>query len=841
MQPSPLLPESIRFPMEELRAAVVAAGGATNRDEYLQEAIEQLSRLVEAQPCSVLLLHDGRLYHGASVGLPSDYIAALDGMEIGVGVGTCASAVATGQTVVTPDVRVDPKWESFRELAEQAGLRACWSVPLELRGGEILGTFATYSAEPGAPDKDGLELARTHASLVALGLDRLRREERLTESYEAVVVALSSALDVRDEYTASHSAETAALAAEAGARLGLTAGELHTLERVAVLHDIGKLGVPNEILRAPRPLTDEERAAVERHPVIGEEILRGVPDLVEVARAVRHEHERWDGGGYPGGLSTEAIPLASRIVFVGDAWHAMTSNRPYRRALGRDTAAAELRRGAGTQFDPRVVNTVLKLLSDRGCEDPEPAAELCLPDVRGARDAEEELRAAVLHSVTETLGADDLFVFRRLSPGRFSHFGGVGRGEGWAGNVELDSESEDLFLAALTTGKPTCVTSEDPQRVVGPYYARSAMIVPCRSDVVVVFGSATDALAGGADAGALAERAAAVVDDVSPAKRLADELEVLEAMRSITTLSAATLEDALAQIADAGAAALSCEFGAVVAFGEGAEPRMGFADRGFSPAEPGALADLLVPFINSGVELPLLVQDVRTGADLPAPFAERGATSIHALAIGSPPVAVLLLVHADPTPRGFTLLCRRVARGMAGAAEIVIRRALAQEELAEENARLSHRVRTDALTGVASREAWEEALRREELHRGRSGATTAVALFDVDGLKATNDRHGHAAGDEVLKACAASLAGAARATDLVARIGGDEFAVLLRYTDEEGAAVWCEQVTSLLGSRPGSAPGASMAAGCAAAPPAGTLAEALVQADRRMYGAKTAR
>jgi diguanylate cyclase (GGDEF)-like protein len=93
----------------------------------------------------------------------------------------------------------------------------------------------------------------------------------------------------------------------------------------------------------------------------------------------------------------------------------------------------------------------------------------------------------------------------------------------------------------------------------------------------------------------------------------------------------------------------------------------------------------------------------------------------------------------------------------------------------------------------------------------------------------------------VLKACAASLAGAARATDLVARIGGDEFAVLLRYTDEEGAAVWCEQVTSLLGSQPGWAPGASMAAGCAAAPPAGTLAEALVQADRRMYGAKTAR
>ena len=841
MPPRTLLPESIRFPLEELKAAAVAAGGATDHADYLQEATEQLSRLVGSERCSLLVLRDGCLYHGGAVGLPSTYTTAIDGIEIGLDVGTCGSAAASGQPVVTADIRVDPKWEPFRELADRAGLRACWSVPLQLRGGEILGTFATYSEQPGAPDEDRVELARTHASLVALGLDRLRREERLSESYEAVVVALSSVLDVRDEYTGSHSAETAALAVEAGTVLGLTPSELHELERVAVLHDIGKLGVPTEILRAPRPLTDDERAVVERHPLIGEEILRGVPYLGDVARAVRHEHERWDGGGYPDGLAAEEIPLASRIVFVCDAWHAMTSDRPYRCALGRDLAVAELRDGAGSQFDPRVVRAVIELLSDREHEPPEPGDALGHSGAHGARDAEEEARTVVLRSVTEALGADDLFVFRRLSPGRFSHFGGVGRGESWAGNIELDSESEGLFLAALAAGVATCVSSEAPQRVVGPYYARSAMIVPCRSDVVVVFGSATDALVGACsgDATVLAERTAAVVDDVAPAKRLADELEVLEAVRSITTLGAASLEEALALIANAAAGALSCEFGAVVTFGEGAEPRLGFADRGFSPAEPGALADLLVPFMTSAVELPLLVQDVRASADLPAGFAERGATSIHALPIGTPSVAVLLLVHADAVPRGFTLLCRRVARAVAEASEIVIRRTLAQEELAEENARLSHRVRTDALTGVASREAWDEALRREELHRGRSGATTAIAVFDVDGLKEANDRHGHAAGDELLKVCAASLAGAARATDLVARIGGDEFAALLRYTDEEGAAVWCEQVTSSLRGRRSSTLGVSMAAGYGAAPPAATLAGAFVEADRRMYGAKS--
>ena len=524
------------------------------------------------------------------------------------------------------------------------------------------------------------------------------------------------------------------------------------------------------------------------------------------------------------------------------AWHDRPTDRPYRCALGRDLAVAELRDGAGTQFDPRVVRAVIELLSDR--EQGRRSWSRARSFRRsGARDAEEEARSVVLRSVTEALGADDLFVFRRLSPGRFSHFGGVGRGESWAGNVELDSESEGLFLAALAAAAATCVSSEAPQRVVGPYYARSAMIVPCRSDVVVVFGSATDALVGACsgDVTVLAERAAAVVDDVSPAKRLADELEVLEAVRSITTLGAASLEEALALIAHAAAGALSCEFGAVVTFGEGAEPRLGFADRGFSPAEPDALADVLVPFMTSGVELPLLVQDVRASADLPAGFAERGATSIHALPIGAPAVAVLLLVHADLVPRGFTLLCRRVARAVAEASEIVIRRTLAQEELAEENARLSHRVRTDALTGVASREEAPDrrAAPRGAPTRGRSGATTAIAVFDVDGLKEANDRHGHAAGDELLKACAASLAGAARATDLVARIGGDEFAALLRYTDEEGAAVWCEQVTLSLRGERNSTLGVSMAAGYGAAPPAATLAGAFVEADRRMYGVKS--
>ena len=132
------------------------------------------------------------------------------------------------------------------------------------------------------------------------------------------------------------------------------------------------------------------------------------------------------------------------------------------------------------------------------------------------------------------------------------------------------------------------------------------------------------------------------------------------------------------------------------------------------------------------------------------------------------------------------------------AAEIVVRRALAQERLAVENAELARRVRIDALTGVASRAAWEETLEREELHRARSGAATAVAMFDVDGLKQVNDRYGHLAGDGLLRTCARILAANSRATDFVARIGGDEFGVLLRYSDEDSAQAWCDRVQHAL-------------------------------------------
>ena len=152
-----------------------------------------------------------------------------------------------------------------------------------------------------------------------------------------------------------HVHDVAGLAVDVGREYGLAERELEQLYRAALLHDIGKIAIPDEIVRKSGELTDEDWVFVRRHTLVGERILTASPALRPVARIVRSSHERWDGSGYPDGLAGEAIPLAARIVAVCDAFHAMTATRAYGRPLPQDEALAELARCAGSQFDPEAV------------------------------------------------------------------------------------------------------------------------------------------------------------------------------------------------------------------------------------------------------------------------------------------------------------------------------------------------------------------------------------------------------------------------------------------------------------------------------------------------------
>src|SRR3984893_768491 len=189
-----------------------------------------------------------------------------------------------------------------------------------------------------------------------------QRREELEKSYLATIAALAAALDAKDRHTEAHSRETAALARAVGRRLGLDNEDLRFLEYGALLHDIGKIGIPGYILNKPGALDEEETAIMREHPVIGERIVASVPFLARIRPVVRAEHERWDGGGYPDGLRGKQIPIESRIIHACDAFQAMSSDRPYRRARPRDWILKEIRAQSGRQFDPTVAEALLLVI-----------------------------------------------------------------------------------------------------------------------------------------------------------------------------------------------------------------------------------------------------------------------------------------------------------------------------------------------------------------------------------------------------------------------------------------------------------------------------------------------
>ncbi len=188
----------------------------------------------------------------------------------------------------------------------------------------------------------------------------------LEQGYLDTIRSLAAAVDAKDPYTRGHAQRVAALSVEIGRELGLGRDALQALEYGGILHDIGKIGIPDAILAKRASLTEDEMALVRAHPVVGADIVAGVEFLKDAIPAIRHHHERWDGSGYPAGLAGEAIPLVARIVNIVDTWDACTSHRPYQDALPADLVAAILDGLKGAQTDPRIHDALLAVLRRRG-------------------------------------------------------------------------------------------------------------------------------------------------------------------------------------------------------------------------------------------------------------------------------------------------------------------------------------------------------------------------------------------------------------------------------------------------------------------------------------------
>ena len=303
----------------------------------------------------------GKLVVKASLGFDSSTV----GNCIPVGKGLAGTIAAERQPLLIDDIYHDDR--VMPAEFEINGFSSVLGVPLMVKD-SLIGVLLVYDkATHDKFSREDVHLLTTIGSQMGIAIENARLYAVLQDSTLQTVQALASSLEAKDNYTSGHSARVSHYSHLIALRLGLDEREMRNLRYASQLHDIGKIGITERILNKPGKLSDWEVSAIKDHPVIGEKIIQSLDFLDDVRDVIRHHHERWDGTGYPDNLLGDDIPLLSRIMSVADAYDAMTTARPYRAALSRSTAIAELRSNSGTQFDPRLVDLFLTILRE---EDP---------------------------------------------------------------------------------------------------------------------------------------------------------------------------------------------------------------------------------------------------------------------------------------------------------------------------------------------------------------------------------------------------------------------------------------------------------------------------------------
>lgn len=296
------------------------------------------------------------------------------------GQGPTGRAARLGTVQIAQDILTDPEFAPWREQAVQRGYGSSIALPLKDRKGAVFGVLNIYAVSVNAFDEGEVALLEELASDLAFGIlgrrtsaerNRFQQEslegaERLKESLVGTIRAIALTVEKRDPYTAGHQNRVAALAAAIGAELGLDAERIEGLKLGGMIHDIGKIYIPAEILNRPGRLTEPEFEMIKSHPAVGYDIIKDVVFPWPVADMVLQHHERLDGTGYPKGLKGDAIILEARILAVADVVEAITSHRPYRPAVGLDEAFSEIEEKRGSRYDPDVVDACLRLFREKG-------------------------------------------------------------------------------------------------------------------------------------------------------------------------------------------------------------------------------------------------------------------------------------------------------------------------------------------------------------------------------------------------------------------------------------------------------------------------------------------
>jgi HD-GYP domain-containing protein (c-di-GMP phosphodiesterase class II) len=270
-----------------------------------------------------------------------------------------SECIEKGLSILSDNAMLDGRFRETDSIVSQH-ITSAMCAPLESRG-EILGAiYVDTVGKANAFDESQLELLGAIAHQAGVAIERARLLDEIAERLYETVQTLVAAIEAEDPYTHGHSERVMRYALAVGHAMRLSDEELQHLRMASLLHDIGKIGVRDDVLNKPAGLTEEERALFDKHPGIGAGILGHIRKVDPVVQAVLHHHERWDGAGYPDKLAGERIPLLARIIHVADAYDAMTTDRPYRARAPESKAVAELRDRAGVDFAPAVVDAFLQ-------------------------------------------------------------------------------------------------------------------------------------------------------------------------------------------------------------------------------------------------------------------------------------------------------------------------------------------------------------------------------------------------------------------------------------------------------------------------------------------------